>query len=113
VVQTKRVYDAPSAGDGERLLVMRLWPRGVRKDAVDGWEKELAPSRELLRRYQDGAITWSQFARAYRREMRGQQQRIEVLARRSRRRRITLLCGCPDEDRCHRALLRDLLEAAS
>jgi uncharacterized protein YeaO (DUF488 family) len=113
VIRTKRVYDAPAKSDGERLLVMRLWPRGVRKDAVDAWEKELAPSRELLRSYQEGGVTWAQFARAYRREMTSQQARIDALASRVKRRRATLLCGCAEDSRCHRSLLRELVETSA
>jgi uncharacterized protein YeaO (DUF488 family) len=110
-LRTKRVYDPPSRDDGERLLVMRLWPRGVRKDAVDAWQKELAPSVELLRDYQSGRVEWREFARRYRAEMRGQRELIAGLARRARRRTITLLCGCRDESRCHRTLLKKLVES--
>ena len=47
-IQTKRIYDPPEESDGHRLLVMRLWPRGIRKERVDQWDKGLAPTRELL-----------------------------------------------------------------
>ena len=111
-LRTKRVYDPPSPDDGERLLVMRLWPRGVRKDAVDGWQKELAPSVELLRDYQSGRIEWREFGRRYRAEMRARRDLIAELSRRANRRTITLLCGCKDESRCHRSLLKQLVESS-
>ena len=53
---TKRVHDPPSPEDGHRLLVMRLWPRGVRKERVDSWDRGLAPSRELLADLNSGAV---------------------------------------------------------
>ncbi|MCH8848994.1 MAG: DUF488 family protein, partial [Chloroflexi bacterium] len=62
-IRTKRIYDAPSPDDGHRLLVMRVWPRGVRKDRVDGWDRGLAPSRELLTDLRSEAIDWPAFAR--------------------------------------------------
>jgi uncharacterized protein YeaO (DUF488 family) len=111
VIRTKRVYDPPSRDDGYRLLVMRLWPRGVRKDAVDAWHKDLAPSVELLRGYQSGEVDWREFARRYRAEMRGQRELIGELSRRAKRRTVTLLCGCKDESRCHRTLLKKLVES--
>jgi uncharacterized protein YeaO (DUF488 family) len=110
-LKTKRIYDPPAPSDGERVLVMRLWPRGVRKDAVDSWEKELGPSVDLLRDYRDGKITWAEFARRYRAEMRAQTEAVERLRRRARRRTVTLLCGCEEEPRCHRGLLRKVVEA--
>ena len=110
MIRTKRVYDPPSRGDGHRLLVMRLWPRGVRKDAVDGWQKELGPSVELLRAYRDGSIDWREFALRYRAEVRDKRELIEEVRRLARRRTVTLLCGCADESGCHRGLLKAMIE---
>ena len=111
MIRTARAYDPPSRGDGYRLLVMRLWPRGVRKDAVDAWEKELGPGAELLRVYRDGKIAWPEFARRYRAEVRKKPELLEYVPKLSRRRAVTLLCGCEDESRCHRGLLKKLIEA--
>lgn len=113
MIGTKRVYDPPSPDDGHRLLVMRLWPRGVRKDAVDGWEKELAPSLELLRGYQSGRVDWDEFARRYRAEVAEKRVLLDDLSRRAGQGAVTLLCGCRDESRCHRTLLKELVEAAN
>ncbi len=110
MIKTKRVYDPPARDDGERLLVMRLWPRGVRKDSVDRWEKELAPSVELLRAYRAGGMAWSEFARRYRAGLRGKRELLEALSKRARCRTVTLLCGCADEAHCHRTLLKELVE---
>ena len=110
MIKIKRIYDPPSPDDGERLLVMRLWPRGVRKDAVDRWEKELGPSTDLLRAYRAGQFDWGEFARRYRAEMREKPELLEELSKRAARGTVTLLCGCADESRCHRGLLRELVE---
>ncbi len=112
-VRTGRVYD-PSSPDGtERVLVMRYWPRGVRKDAVDRWERDLAPSAELLRAYRDGQLGWEEFARRYRVEVGEQRELLTELSRRAQRATITLLCGCRDESRCHRTLLKEMVAGVS
>jgi uncharacterized protein YeaO (DUF488 family) len=109
-VRTGRIYDKPSAKDGYRLLIMRLWPRGVRKDAIDEWQKELGPSRELLDGFLHGGVGWAEYSRRYRAEMRDKPELLDAVGKLSRRRTVTLLCGCADESRCHRTLLREMLE---
>ena len=110
-LRTGRIYDPLSRSDGYRLLTMRLWPRGVRKEAVDEWQKELGPSTELLRAYRDGKIAWAEFARRFRAEMRKKPELLEAVAKRARRGTVTLLCGCVEESRCHRGPLRRIIEA--
>jgi uncharacterized protein YeaO (DUF488 family) len=110
-VVTKRIYDPPAAEDGYRVLIMRLWPRGIRKERVDTWLKELGPVPTLLRQFLDEKITWAQYVRRYlaglaRPEA---QEAIAEVRRRARDGRVTLLCGCADEQRCHRSLLRAYL----
>jgi len=112
VIRIKRIYEPPAPEDGFRLLVMRLWPRGVPGNAVDGWERELGPSRGLLRDWRQRRIPWEEFARRYREEMRAREGLLTSWAQRAARGTLTLLCSCADEARCHRALLRDLLEEA-
>ena len=107
-ILTKRIYDAADPGDGFRLLVMRLWPRGIRKAHVSAWEKELGPSRKLLDDFHAG-IPWAEYRMRYLDEMRGKPDLIEEWAERAARETITLLCGCKDESRCHRSLLREIL----
>lgn len=58
MIRAKRVYDPAEEKDGTRVLVMRLWPRGIRKDRVDLWLKELAPVVPLLRAYRGGKLGW-------------------------------------------------------
>ena len=97
----KRVYEPSSPEDGTRVLVMRLWPRGISKSRVDEWNPDLGPSRELLFAYKRGGMPWTEFARRY---LAGLPHEA-LKALRGHKGRITLLCGCVDESRCHRSLL--------
>jgi uncharacterized protein YeaO (DUF488 family) len=119
-IRTRRWNDRRLPGDGLRLLVCRYRPRGVRKEEEtwDEWDPELGPSREL---HADAygkrgrEIDWQEYRTRYLREMKDQQPRIAALAERVRNgETITLLCSsaCEDDDRCHRSLLRSLVEKA-
>jgi uncharacterized protein YeaO (DUF488 family) len=110
-VATKRVYDPPEAGDGTRVLIMRYWPRGIRKDKVDVWLRELGPVIPLLRAFLDGEITWKQYRPRYLTGLQRPeaQQALAEVRRLARRGRVTLLCGCADPRRCHRTLLQEHL----
>lgn len=90
---------------------MRLWPRGIRKAAVDAWEKNLGPSRELLKSFQAGELKWEDLAVRFREEMSSRGELLERYRDLGRRQTLTLLCSCPDETRCHRSLLKAILEA--
>jgi uncharacterized protein YeaO (DUF488 family) len=111
-IATKRIYEPAAADDGARVLIMRLWPRGIRKDRVDRWLKELGPVVPLLRAFLDKEITWAQYRPRYlagleRPEARAAVVEVEALARAGR---VMLLCGCADEQRCHRTLLKAYLD---
>ena len=110
--RTKRVKEPREPDDGTRVLVMRLWPRGVRKTHVDAWERDLAPPVELMRGFLAGRIPWSDYKREYVKAVKkaGRAKLDELRARSGSGETITLLCWCADESRCHRSLLRDLLE---
>ncbi len=112
---SKTVYDASSPDDGSRTLVMRLWPRGVRKNAVDEWLRELGTSLPLIREWKGGRIDWPAFKERFLAEMNGPEKGVLItsLAERSRNETITLLCSCRDESRCHRSILKELIEEAS
>ena len=112
-VGMRRVREPRKPRDGKRVLVMRYWPRGVKKDQVDDWWRDLAPTKELIHGYKQGAIPWADFARSYRKQMRSAvpKQKISELAAQARKRKISVLCDCADETRCHRSLLKKMLEA--
>jgi uncharacterized protein YeaO (DUF488 family) len=102
------VYDPPD-DPYRRLLVMRRWPRGVPKDAVDDWERALGPSDELLDAYNDGDVPWDEFAKRYREEMAERSVLIAWVTRLASLNGITLLCGSHPEAECHRSLLAELV----
>ena len=94
---------------------MRYWPRGIRKDKVDVWLRELAPEIPLLRAYLDGKITWAQYRPRYLAGLRRPPAQAALAEARALAARgpITLLCGCADARRCHRTLLqKHLLDSA-
>jgi len=108
---TKRIYEPVDPADGTRVLIMRLWPRGIRKDRVHLWRKELGPVKELLRDFLDKTIDWPTYTRRYlagleRPEAQEAIAEVRALAREGP---VTLLCGCADETRCHRSLLAGYL----
>jgi uncharacterized protein YeaO (DUF488 family) len=81
-IRVRRVYDAPSPDDGARVLVDRVWPRGLRKDAarLDSWDKDVAPSTELRKWYGHDPAKFGEFRQRYVAELSGREQRM-VLSR--------------------------------
>ena len=111
MIAAKRIYDPPSASEGTRVLIMRLWPRGIRKSRVDLWLKELGPVLPLLRAFRGGEVDWAEYRRRYlaglaRPEAQAQLAQVVAAAKDGP---VTLFCGCPDESRCHRSLLHAYL----
>lgn len=111
----KRVYEKPSSADGTRVLVDRLWPRGLTKQAaaLDAWLKELAPSDELRRWSHAHREAWLQFRKRYLKELARpeaseQLQQLYLLAR--KRKRLTLLYAFSDEEHNNAVVLKDLLD---
>ncbi|HWB53794.1 MAG TPA: DUF488 family protein [Tepidisphaeraceae bacterium] len=120
-IRTRRWNDPAQVGDGLRVLVCRYRPRGLKKEdeTWDVWMPNLGPSKELHAAYfgKRGipSIPWTGYRQAYLREMREQKEAIEELAGRVRDgETITLLCSshCVREARCHRLLLKELIERA-
>ena len=107
----KSVRSPPEKSDGKRILVMTLWPRGVSKDKVDVWMKELGTPRDLIKRYKAGKMSWKEYAAAYRRSLKGKEDLLQSLARESSEGTITLLCTEKDPGSCHRSLLKEAIES--
>jgi len=105
--------DASDAAAGWRVLIMRIWPRGVRKDRVDVWLKDAAPSRELLDGYHHRGLPWAEFEAAYRGEILGERPQVldELLQLEREHGTVTLLCfeRIPPEEHCHRQTLMAML----
>ena len=114
MVRIKRVYAPPAPEDGYRVLVDRLWPRGLAKEVarVDLWLKEIAPSTELRKWFGHDPERWPDFTRRYREELKAP-ERVAALDRlrrlRQEREAVTLLYGAREEALTHAALLQDLL----
>ncbi|MCI4677424.1 DUF488 family protein [Rhodoblastus acidophilus] len=110
-LRLKRAYDPPSSEDGVRILVDRLWPRGLRKDeaAIDLWLKELAPSDELRRWFGHDPNRWDEFRRCYLDELSQRSDLVKDLRERVRERRHTLIFAARDELHNQAVVLRDLL----
>lgn len=113
-VQVKRVYDEASSDDGTRVLIDRLWPRGVSKDRarLDAWDKELAPSNELRRWYDHDPDRFEEFAERYRHELADPERSAELdrLRGLAREGRLTLLTATKDLPHGHVRVLVDVLE---
>ena len=109
-VRIKRVYDEPAADDGERILVDRLWPRGVSKAEahIDLWLKEVAPSADLRRWFGHKPERWAEFQKRYLAELAGNPA-LEELRRLARGKPTTLLYGAKDEIHNQARVLADRL----
>ncbi len=113
MVQIRRVYDSPAPSDGRRVLVDRLWPRGLNRDRarIDEWAKELAPSDALRRWFGHDPERFREFEKRYRGELAAQRARLQALAREGRRARLTLVYGARDERHNNAVVLKKLLSA--
>ncbi len=114
-IKLKRAYEKPSRTDGTRVLVERLWPRGISKEtaAIDCWLRQLAPSAELCKWFGGRPALWRQFRRRYLDELRDPQpeealRQLYELA--NTRRQITLIFGSRDPEHNNAVILKELLE---
>ncbi len=110
-VRLKRAYLAPSPDDGVRVLVDRLWPRGVRKSdaAIDLWLKEAAPSNELRRWFGHDPRRWEEFRHRYRAELSSNPALLDELRAIARGARLTLVYAASDELHNQAVILREIL----
>jgi uncharacterized protein YeaO (DUF488 family) len=111
MVRTKRAYEGVARSDGYRVLIDRLWPRGVRKEALalDVWAKELAPSGDLRRWFGHDPGRWKGFVERYRRELRAPaaRERLDDLAGRAARGAVTIVYGARDEEHNDAVVVRN------
>jgi uncharacterized protein YeaO (DUF488 family) len=110
-IKLKQVYEPASGADGARILVDRLWPRGLRKEdaAIDHWFKDLAPSTALRQWFDHDVERWTEFRKRYRAELAEQPQALADLRSLVRMGPITLLFGAHDESHNNAVVLRELL----
>lgn len=112
MIRLNRVYDTADSFDGERFLVERLWPRGVKKAAlhVDGWLKDVAPSSTLRQWFQHDPKKWAEFRRRYRRELDANVDAMEPILRAARKGDVTLVYSSHDVDHNNAVVLKAYLE---
>lgn len=111
-VRIKRIYDAPADDDGYRVLVDRVWPRGVSKQAarLDRWLKEVAPSTELRRWFGHDPSRWDEFRKRYRGELEETPALVQELVDKARSTSVTLLFSARDRQHNQAVVLREWLE---
>lgn len=110
-IHLKRAYESPSSADGVRILVDRLWPRGVSKEraAIDQWMKDVAPSTELRRWFGHDPKRWNEFRRRYRTELSHHEELLNELRALARKGPLTLVYAARDEVHNEAIVLRDIL----
>lgn len=113
MIQIKRAYDTLSAEDGYRILVDRIWPRGVSKDELkaDLWLKEVAPSNELRKWFNHDPAKWDEFKKRYRKELEDNQAFGELKQLIAKEQTVTLLFGASDPTHNQAAALKEFLES--
>jgi len=114
-VTIKRAYDAPARGDGVRVLIDALWPRGLRKDdaKIDVWLKEIAPSTELRNWFHHDPEKWVEFRRRYRSELSKNADAVAELKNLTQRGHVTLVYGARDTDHNNAVVLQGLLNRSN
>ena len=112
MIKLKRAYEKAIRGDGERILVERLWPRGLTKlqAGIDLWLKEVAPSTELRRWFGHDPEKWDEFRHRYRKELRNKDELIELLKRKAEAGTITLIYAARDEEHNGALVLQQFLQ---
>ena len=112
MIRIKRAYEEAAPEDGRRFLVDRLWPRGIKKEALplDGWLKEVAPSDELRRWFGHEPERWAEFQRRYAAELDAQPESWQPLLEAARQGDVTLVYAARDEEHNNAAALRSYLE---
>lgn len=111
LLEVKRAYEPPAPDDGARVLIDRLWPRGVKKEdaGIDEWIKEIAPSTALRKWFGHDPSRWQEFRRRYQSEIRQHPNEFDRLRALARRGRITLVFSAHDEAHNDAVVLKDLL----
>jgi uncharacterized protein YeaO (DUF488 family) len=111
-IRLKRVYDKPAKADGRRVLVDRIWPRGLTKQEarIDKWLKEIAPSTKLRKWFRHDPARWKEFKKRYAAELDDRREQVERLARESHKRTVTLLFGAKDIEHNNAVALKECIE---
>jgi uncharacterized protein YeaO (DUF488 family) len=113
MIKIKRIYEEPAAGDGFRILVDRLWPRGLTKAAakVDLWVKDLAPSNELRKWYGHDPEKWTEFKKRYSGEMAKKDGELDLIVNKAKKGTVTFLFSSKEEKLNNAQALKEFVEA--
>ncbi len=113
IISTKRAYEKPSPEDGKRILVERLWPRGLRKEnaKIDEWLKEIAPSPELRKWYSHDPKKWVEFKKKYWSELGNKKEMVRKLKEEADSQKVTFLFGSKEEKLNSATALKEYLES--
>jgi uncharacterized protein YeaO (DUF488 family) len=112
MIKIKRIYESPSAGDGFRVLVDRLWPRGLSREKakVNLWLREISPSNELRKWYGHEPAKWDEFKKRYAQEIEGRGEELDLLLKRARGGTVTFLFSSKEEKLNNAQALKEFLE---
>ena len=112
MVKIKRIYDPPAPEDGRRVLVDRLWPRGISKDVarIDEWLKEIAPSNELRKWFGHEPARWEEFRKRYSQEIERHGELLEKLSAEAKKGTVTLLFAAKDAEYNNAVVLQEILQ---
>ena len=112
-VRIKRAYEVPDAEDGERILVDRLWPRGLTKEKakIDLWLKDVAPSTELRRWFAHDPARWTEFQSRYKAELKSNKEQLSLLRQEAAKGTVTLIYGAKDQEHNEAVILQKILTA--
>jgi uncharacterized protein YeaO (DUF488 family) len=113
VIKLKRAYEEPAETDGVRILVERLWPRGLTKDeaAIDVWKKDVAPSTELRQWYGHHSAKWPTFRNRYRAELDANREAVDALRTQTHRKTVTFVYSSRETEQNSSAVLKEYLDA--
>lgn len=111
-IHIKRVYEKPRKEDGKRILVDRLWPRGLTKEKadIDLWLKEIAPSTELRKWFGHDPEKWKEFQKRYRLELRANESQVAILKEQAKKGVVTLVYGAKDEEHNEALVITEWLQ---
>ncbi len=112
MLKVRRVYEEPAKGDGFRILVDRLWPRGLSKDRarIDLWLKDVAPSNALRKWFGHDRARWAEFKRRYFKELADNEEAVEPIVKQASKGAVTLLYGAKDEECNNAVALHEFIE---
>jgi len=112
MVRIKRVYEPSVREDGKRILIDRLWPRGIKKDEakIDLWIKEIAPSTELRKWFSHDIDKWTEFRRLYKGELAERSDLVKRLIEEAKKGTITLLFAAKDTEHVNAAVLKEVID---